>query len=85
MRTVSFNDLELICESIRDLVLRFGDANDNAKLPQINPDAVQKIVNLNDQQYQALPKEEWSKAVLETIVESYDFSASVKKQIQLLG
>jgi tRNA splicing ligase len=86
MRTeVSFNDLELICESARELVLRYGDNNDKSKLPQINHDSVRGIINLNVPQYQALPKDELQKVILKTIVESYDFSPSVRTGMRLLG
>jgi spore maturation protein CgeB len=76
-----YENLEMICESFRGIVLRLGNQNDKNKIAHINTTDLQRrmdyYANIPD-----LPKEIKDRSALQMIAESYDFSDDVINELK---
>jgi hypothetical protein len=77
LTTICKDDLEFVCKTVRDLVEDEKNANQTA-LKEITTQSVEDIVIVNDEQYQALSKDQLRDALLSAIADCYDFSEEVK-------
>jgi hypothetical protein len=75
-------NLEMICESFRDIVLRMGNQSDIKKIPNIDAIDLERRIDHYANNIPDLPKEIKDKAVLKMVAESYHFSADVANELK---
>jgi hypothetical protein len=75
-------NLEMICESFKDIALKMGDRNDISKSIQVDTTDLRRRIDYYANNIPDLPKEIKDKSVLKMVAESYHFSADVTNELK---